>query len=699
LPALLFLMLTLPFTFHGQNPYDLYGTKQDGKVILYWDCRSWSHEQQGFWLMRSAAGKGQWEMMQTAPVVPSIDSLKDYTLQGATSEETGQVILPALRRLINEGKLLTLTAEDMRRVLNQHNGLGSGDRIRMKRDFHLALIMGFAYIDHTAHPDSAYDYALFESKLDGTIGNTPLDTLRIGDPSPLDFEVDFSVSDRSITLNWSIPAPEAKALALTGFLVDRRNADGSNIQKIHTEPSGSTTVSENLARYRITDPDADPTLDYWYTLTPVNLFRQVGKPVEADYLAEKYRPLNLPQIAMIQLQDETDLGVTWEVNPSDEIHIRGFVVEVSTEMDGRDAKVVSDTLPGNARAFTDKGLKEYGKVYYYRVTAIGKHGQTAGSAPEATYYMGLIKPPEVRDLRAMLVKAEGKVYVNLVWKGKEAGDTLTDGYNLYNDELIPDSLLHISALPLIKDNHCLYPINTQGGRNYRFKVAGVSKHGKTGDAAEVCLKIGTLKMPRVTTVTCDIVNRGNLLVKWEYPEIADLDGFRILINDKEVAGPKTIDGKMRSYLLTSPPEPVNQELVIQLVAVGSETESEKGLRKVLYLNEPFASELPAPSSLIFEYISTSYPEIIQLCWTPPFSTETTIVGYALFADYAGNGKLYRMNSVPVIKEPTYIFTNDKRERSSINLGIAAIYANGKTGRIKSVNIPIKDTELNINQQR
>ncbi|HRZ48375.1 MAG TPA: fibronectin type III domain-containing protein [Bacteroidales bacterium] len=695
----LFLLAILPGRLQGQKPNELYAARQNSTVQLYWDCRSWAPDQKGYRIMRSPAGKNQWEFLHQGPIIPSVDTLKDFSLQGLSEETVANELLPAFRKFLKNGMLSPLTAEDLRLMLKQNNGLGAGDRIRMKNDFNLALVMGFACIDPLAEPDQSYDYALYEVRLDGSLSTHPLDTFRLGDLPPIAFEVGFRTTRESVIMEWKIPASEVKANANIGFKADRTGADGQEKIPIATQPVGAAGTDSGMTIFRLVDVTANPENDYLYYLIPVNVFGQEGKPVTAAFLADRYRQISMPVISMIELVDETDLKVSWEINPEDQNLIQGFRVEYSKEMSGEHARIVSDTLDALTRVFVDQTPKKYGDVYYYRITAMGKFGQETTSGPEATYYMGLVSPPDVTGLRSMPVKKDSKLYVNLVWTPKESGDTVTRGYVLYSDELIPDSFLQITSLPLITENQSLYPINTQGGRRYRFRVAGISEQGKTGKPAETAIDAGTLHLPKITRISSELLLENSLLIRWQYQPYPDLKGFKLLINGKTEATPETLLPDMRSYLITSIPESDKGELRISLVAVGSETESESGFNHTIYIKEGNKVSGDAPQGITYETISEKHPEMIQLCWNPPVDTGDGIAGYALFSDYAGNGKLYRINTIPVIYETSYVYTNELKNRSSITIGVAAVYKNGRTGNITSVTVPFKNQEFNINQQR
>lgn len=633
------------------------------------------------------------------PVVPSADSTRDFSLQGVSDTYLTQELMPAYRRFLVEGMISPLNQTEMHQILKQNNGLGSGDRLRMKDDFLLALVLGFASLDVSAEENQSYVYALHAVRNDGSIDSEPLDRFTLGDLLPLTLDITFSITGKSVTMNWELPAKEFKMRSLTGFRILRSLPDLSASVTILSQPLAASLNQNDTLHYRYSDHSADPTTDYRYSIIPQDVFQQTGTPAEAYYFAEHYKTLQKPVIRMVNLVDETDMQVYWQINEEDSALIRGFVVEVSPDANKSIATLVSDTLPPDMRYFTDVTPKRYGEAYFYHLTTIGKYGQVIGSDPEAFYYLGLVKPPPVSKLSAKPARLDGKTFVQLRWNSKDPGDTITEGYRLYTDELIPDSFLQITSIPLITSPEFLFPITTQGGRVYRFRVAAASKQGKTGLPAEVSLQIGTLRLPMVSKISGELLKNGSILLRWNYPFYPDLKGFHLYQNNKEIAGTDKISGDMRSYLLVNPQIPDNGELVFQLVASGSEVNSEMGMRHSMYLKGKTNTLQSAPGSLQWELISSQAPQKIQLCWSPPEAADSPVTGYLLYSDYSSEGNLLRLGNLPLIKGTEYVYTLENHSRPTVTIGIEAVYASGKKSALTTSVIPLREKDPKNNTIR
>ena len=390
------------------------------------------------------------------------------------------------------------------------------------------------------------------------------------------------------------------------------------------------------------------------------------------------------------------MAVYWAVHEEDSILIKDFVLELSKEPGRWEPPISADTIDGATRWFLDQRPKKYGDVYYYRLKARGKYGQESVSTPETFYYMGLMKPPDLTGLQGTLIREGQETFVHLKWNPKNPADSVTQGYAVYSDELIPDSLLQLSSLPILTTYEYSYKIETQGGRIYRFRVAGISKEGKAGIPGEIALDIGTLVMPRVYKMNSRQLDHEWVLIRWEYPAVRDLKGFRLLLNGKEIAGPSKIRPDMRSYLISLPETLPESGIKFTMIAVGSLTESQTGLTLRHYLPNKKRPTLAAPSYIQYEKLS----EGVLLCWEPPTDNHDKITGYALFTDYAIPGVIQRINTIPLITGTEYIITSELPQREVVKVGIAAVDKEGKTGKIREIVIDMthmhsnKDTNNN-----
>jgi hypothetical protein len=225
----------------------------------------------------------------------------------------------------------------------------------------------------------------------------------------------------------------------------------------------------------------------------------------------------------------------------------------------------------------------------------------------------------------------------------------------------------------------------------------MNTQGTPGEPAEASLMIGTLRMPRIYRTTVERVADGNILIQWDYPAIADLEGFRILLNNKEVAGAQQVHPDMRSFLLELPNAMPKEGISVAVTAVGSIAESEPGMPQRLYLPNYKKQNVPPPATIWHEMV----PGGIQLCWTPPSTDENQVKGYALFADYATPGIMQRLNTIPILTSTQYLITDEITFRETLTLGVAAIDKEGNIGRIREMVISTskENTETNIQKQQ
>ncbi len=683
-------LLLLAFIFankaHGQSGFELYGSRSEFGVQLYWECKAWPSNLQGFIIRRSEKGTNQWETISKTPVLPSIDKNIDYSSRGVTNPDLQTAIRTLLEKMLAENRITMYTAAELRSLLIEHNGLASGDRIRMKDNFYLALLMGFAFVDEVADPEKLYEYALHGYLADGSTSEDALGIFSMANINTIDINVDFAPSDNNIILEWEFPQQDMRAGSLLGFTISRRAPEDNEPADIVTAPFASYKFVDSIFEFRFVDRTADPKSDYIYYLYPANMFQQKGEPTLAYYISEKYQTPHPPQIKMVSLSGDQDMAVFWEIVPEDSLLISSLVLEVTTEPGNMSTLVSSDTMDGDFRWCLDKHPKSYGTMYYYQVRALTRYGRSAVSAPVSSYFLGQISPPPLKGLKGNLIRKGPETYVHMRWNPPDKGDTITEGFFIYSDELIPDSFLRISDLPLISENEYLFQITSQGGRDYRFRVAGVATGGKTGEPGEIIIPVGTLQMPEVYQIYPKLLKTGDVLITWRYPNIKDLKGFRLLMNGKELAGPDLISGDMRSYLFALPEKLPADGIRINIIAVGSLSQSGEGIQSKLNLPNHRFIDIPPPGILTYEVLPGDDNPVVQLCWDPPLGYHGDIEGYVFFMDYATPGRIQRINSVPVITGNSFLLTSGLKGREWVTVGIAAMKSDGTTGRVNEMKI-------------
>ena len=106
--------------------------------------------------------------------------------------------------------------------------------------------------------------------------------------------------------------------------------------------------------------------------------------------------------------------------------------------------------------------------------------------------------------------------------------------------------------------------------------------------------------------------------------------------------------------------------------------------------------LPPPQNLQWEWADSLEKEHIQLCWSAPTGANDKIEGYAFYSDYAREGNVRRLNSLPIIRDHQFIYTLKNKQRNTLTIRIATVGKDGVHGRYSEVVIPIDNNQENTN---
>lgn len=680
----------------AQNEVKLFAnySENDNGVRLYWDCHGWQENMKGYVIMRAEPGTDNWVLLNKKPIIPAVEENPDFTSRGLVDIGMIENVNNDFKKRLDSGLIGLIDPKEMHSLLTENNGLKSGDRIALKSDFSLALIVGFAYFDNSASLLSEYDYAIYAHYVNGEISSKPLDMFSLRIKKALEFDVDFSIAEETVSLQWGVNDQEIKSRSIIGFLISRSDTlSEDEFKQLSDYPIGYIREVEGSFVHIFPDRTADPEKDYIYKLTPMDLFQQTHDPVIVEYIADHYKELSKAEINKVKLYNDSDMELTWTVKDEEESLIDYFNIIVSETPSHDNGKVIGDKVLPDIRQFKDTTRKIYGKMYFYHVQTVGKYGQMSYSDPDGFYYMGLSKPKTIEHLHAELDFINDTPFVKLNWDPTLEDDSITKGYLIYSDELIPDTFLQLSGLPVLKQSEYLYPVTTDGGRDFKFRVAGVSTEGHSGNYAETQLYVGALRLPRVLDLRSELLKDGSILLKWSYPEMQDIQGFRLFMNSEELAGPEDIRPDMRSYVVVNPKIENTGTISFNLQVVGSLIESEIGLRREMRIPIQIRpSEIPPPISLEWEWTDTTKRKYIQLCWEPPYNSKNDIQGYVISSDYHTEGQVRPMLSLPMVQGTEFIYENHAKDHRTITIRVAPVTVDGETGRYAEVTIPINSSK-------
>lgn len=658
----------------------LFGTVDANATRLYFELRGWPQDLQGFNVKRRKAG-GNWSQLNGSVIRPEVNYNKDWKNLGMNESQIAQA-KQTYTVYFQEGEAYSLSKENLLSALKSAGGPQSGDRIKMKKDFNMVMIIGMGYIDNTGKTGDGYEYGLFYVQDNGTERSEPLSLFvpQQFDAEGTTFAEDVEVNrlDKGVTLTWKCARSLESAASINGFVVYRKGKSGK-FQKVQLSPLGKTLSDGEHGIWRFNDAEMDNTKDHSYKIVPVDMFQNELPETELAYTAADFIPVVPPILGEVELVDDVDLKVNWSFPKGSDL---SRVKSVEVEFFDRSIlafRGLSGNIPKTTLSYTDKQEKEYSQVYIYRIVTIDMNGHRWPSAEADMLYLGEAKPATPKNLKAKFVKVGQEAFVDFTWDAKTEEEAGTKGYALFADFLSPGNFYKMAEIPLITRNHYRYKIETEGGKPYNFQVAGIGLHGTSSDPAEVSLPIPVLKMPWVQNLKAELQGDFTVKLTWNYNDVKGLRGFKVYMNGKEYAGTKIVKAGMREYVVKKPKTGSGKVAKFQVQAIGEAANSKLSPTQSLYIrNEAYAGKALRPENFVAKRLKVR-SDHAHLEWKQQDMGKLDIQGYVLYVDYAVEGAPSRMGSLPLIMSNEYDYKLPDMDRKTYTFRIAPIDNNQKIG--------------------
>jgi hypothetical protein len=414
-------------------------------------------------------------------------------------------------------------------------------------DYDIALINGFGFTDRSAPGGKTIEYGIYRQGTEKLIAKG---TIIPGVRPDLDLVKDITAKKTARTdmlqLVWTVEATRLQAANVAGFNIYR------NSERLNRTPVMSA-IDKTLSQFTWFDSSAMVTQKVSYTVAPVTMFGIEGKGKSFEHdptlFPTEYLQAEVTDIKPLREDYTTGVRVAWDFPKESQHFLKGFMVYKSNMPAGYEP--ISGMISSSSRNFTDVSPSPMGSYIKYQVKAVYKDEIVTGSGEKIFYYFPVARPPKPTNVRGRWQKKEGKFFVNLDWDGRSAGDTLTAYYQLYASSPVNDVFYLQSGVPPIRSSHYSYELYYGESVRYRFAVAGVSKHGvesELSDTITVSAPSLRLPFPVLTHLTLD---SNRVRIRWSFPKIWDLKGFRIFQNGNMVASEYQIGKGTREF--TTPP--------------------------------------------------------------------------------------------------------------------------------------------------
>lgn len=667
-------------------------------VRLYWETRNWPLWLNGYRLRVRQGSGNDWQDLHTDPIRPSFHPERDWTNQGLTEEDRAKLM--QVRAESFGTRIPDRTSEEVLTLLRNYDGLQSGDRLSQKSDFNIALFSGFAYLDHlpvdTGASVGEREYGLFAVDNAGYTASTPVSTWQAQVLSPENGappKVEQHVWDGIVVLKWRYDRATARERALFGFDIYRLDKESGEWELLVNNPIGSNEGDDNSLHFTFHDNAGNANVDQTYAIVGRNMFQTTFGRTEIPFLADRFRPLPTAEIARHMVVNEADVQIDWNYPADAADRVTGFYVE---RAENGEFERISTLLPPQSRTFRDSGSKEYSKVYDYRVIAIDKWDVEWAGPRIVLLYLGQSRPPQPENFRGSFQVQKGQPGILLEWDLPSVRDQRTASFRILSDATEQGNLRLQAQIKPFQGNRYFYPLDISGGRFIRVGLLPITEEGITGEPATTDIYMPALQLPPVTGVTASFDrNAYSVELNWEYDEsFHDLKGFRILMDGQPVPGMMDWPADTRSVTFSSDTFEKGLKPRFSVLAVGGVRPAEASLPTTVWIRSdrlPEGVEPPADLKVVLVEQEEG-PAVAQLSWTTPKDLEEAgLVGYALMVDYAQEGNIRRLNSLPPLAGPQFKYTLPGLEdRSSFTFQLAAITRENTLGPVSEAVLQVPE---------
>ncbi len=507
---------------------NLLAQSPDGRTVkLMWLLKSWNSDITAFDIRRKE-GLQDWVKLNSEPIVPGISAKKNLSVVESDKGEESR-LKAKLYKLLRSHKLQETPGDTLLGRLNQNEGTARNIADMATQDYDLALISGFAYVDHSVTRKMNYEYGLF---IAGT--NELLDSVLWNYGQIPNLDVVHDVTSKATTkkngveLMWDADAAKMKSCDAGGFNVYR---DGI---RMNLEP----ITSANNTDFSWYDKAANTSHPIQYSISAESIFG-----IEGVIRSYTYNPADHPnEYRKAEVKDITSLGyyfkegisVKWSFPKEYEPFIKGFYVQKNNLPEGY--KQASPLLDPSIHAYIDKTPSTVNGYISFRIITVYKDRSAVDGNGMIYTYFPMREPPPPLHLTAQSVTAEKNIKINLSWDAPMSGDTVTASYVVYCYNPSKDEFTQASE-HAVRDHKYSYDLPHTPATMNRFYVTSVSKTGSesTLTSDTVAVTTPSLALPRPSINMITITGSNKAFVQWQYPLIRDLKGFRLFRNKEAIA--------------------------------------------------------------------------------------------------------------------------------------------------------------------
>jgi hypothetical protein len=530
----------------------------DGKnVKLLWLPNG--HTELGNFEIRRKDALQDWVKINRMPVVPGISSRKRLFV--VESDKTDVVKLWDKQTSMLKSKKLKETDNTFLKKLAADDGAVQDLTNIITHDYDLALIYGFGFVDHTVVRKTSYQYGVF---LQGS--NKPLATATWNYGEIPDLNLVKEITSKSvpgkkgITMTWNADISKMRAAYATGFNIYRMGIRLNEVPIIATNP-------RDLTEFTWVDRGASSTLMYQYSISAESILGLEGiiKPYIYDPAEHprEYKKVEVATVTPMGFYFKDGINIQWSLPKEYDRYIKELYVEKDNLPDGY--KRISQTLPSSARSFRDTTGSPVNSYIRFRVVAVYKDRTIIQGSDRLYNYFPVPAPPTPLSVRTKGIMEDKKYILSLTWDPPMRGDTVTSHYKVYVCEPM-STKFNLAAEKVAVKGGYRHVIQHGTASLYKFAVASISKQGVESPMSDTVLaQVPSVELP-TPGINNTVVAGQNVELKWEYPDIPDVKGFRLFLNQRQIATENELKRNIRSFVTAKLEQGITYSVTMRAVS-------------------------------------------------------------------------------------------------------------------------------------
>lgn len=331
--------------------------------------------------------------------------------------------------------------------------------------FKTATLAALGFADSTAKNDERYLYRVYISSPESAVkldtGNYYLGLQdSVGLAPPMNLTAQFA--DKLVLLRW----PKAYAQQqYTSFIIERSEAGGSFVARNSKPYLNTSTDRQAELFFQALDSLPQNDVEYQYRIRGITPFGEVG-PESERVSGKGFQTLDVRTSISDAREENGRVHIQWQVSGNLNL-VSAYYVERASEAGSAYERLNREGLRRDQTNFIDEKPLS---TNYYRIKAVGDHGQSSESFPIMVQMVDSIPPAAPQGLA---VKIDTAGVARVTWTANKEKDL--KGYHVYRSNFSAAEFSQVNK-ELLSAADFQEPINIRTlSKKIFYKVAAFDK--------------------------------------------------------------------------------------------------------------------------------------------------------------------------------------------------------------------------------